>query len=105
MVENDFGAQYQPCRFDTFLGFDSDYHPDLYGDMAITAKQKNCGPSKVVSFDSEGPSYSTKVPSDLFLTYGIMFKKTSDAKENHRRPCYSVRRITLNFFDAQVFRT
>ena len=38
MTENDFGAQYQPCCFGTFLGFDSDYHPDLYGDMAITAK-------------------------------------------------------------------
>ena len=36
-------------------------------------KTKNRGPSKVVSFDSEGLSYSTKVPSDLFLTYGIMF--------------------------------
>ena len=48
---------------------------------------KNRGPSKVVSFDSEGPSYSTKVPSDLFLTYGIMLKKILDAKENERRPC------------------
>ena len=39
MAENDFGAQYQPCCFGTFLGFDSDYHPDLYGDMvAITEK-------------------------------------------------------------------
>ena len=43
-------------------------------------KTKNRGPSKVVSFDSEGLSYSTKVPSDLFLTYGIMFKKTRGAK-------------------------
>ena len=38
-------------------------------------KTKNRGHSKVVSFDSEGLSYSTKVPSDLFLTHGIMFKK------------------------------
>ena len=50
-------------------------------------KTKHGGPSKVVSFDSEGLSYSTKVPSDLFLTYGIMFKKILDAKENERRPC------------------
>ena len=87
MTKNDFGAQYQLCCDGTFLDFYSDYHPDLYGDMAITAKPKNRGPSKVVSFDSEGLSYSTKVPSDLFLTYGIMFKKTIDAKENFRRPC------------------
>ena len=86
MAENDFGAQYQPCSFDTFLGFYSDYHPDLYGDMAITLQPKNRGPSKVASFDSEGLSYSTKVLSDLFLTYGIMFKKIHDAKENDRRP-------------------
>ena len=40
MTENDFGDQYQPCSDDTFLDFYSysDYHPDLYGDMAITAK-------------------------------------------------------------------
>ena len=38
MTENDFGAQYQPYRFGIFLDFYSDYHPDLYGDMAITAK-------------------------------------------------------------------
>ena len=38
MAENDFGAQYQPYRFGTFLGFYSDYHPDLYGGMAITEK-------------------------------------------------------------------
>ena len=38
MAENDSGAQYQPCRGVTFLGFDSDYHPGLYGDMAITEK-------------------------------------------------------------------
>ena len=38
MAENDFGAQYQPYRNVTFLGFDSDYHPDLYGDMATTEK-------------------------------------------------------------------
>ena len=36
MTENEFGAQYQPCRDGTFLDFYSDYHPDLYGDMAIT---------------------------------------------------------------------
>ena len=36
MAENDFGDQYQPCSFGTFLDFYSDYHPDLYGDMAIT---------------------------------------------------------------------
>ena len=38
MTENDFGAQYQRCCGVTFLGFDSDYHPYLYGDMAITKK-------------------------------------------------------------------
>ena len=36
MAENDFGAQYQPYRSVTFVGFDSDYHPHLYGDMVIT---------------------------------------------------------------------
>ena len=36
MTENDFGDQYQPCRDGTFLDFYSDYHPDLYGGMAIT---------------------------------------------------------------------
>ena len=36
MAENDFGAQYQPCSVGTFLDFDSDYHPHLYGDMVIT---------------------------------------------------------------------
>ena len=38
MAESDFVAQYQPYRDVTFLGFDSDYHPHLYGDMVITAK-------------------------------------------------------------------
>ena len=38
MTENEFGAQYQPCRDGNFLDFDSDYHPDLYDDMAITEK-------------------------------------------------------------------
>ena len=33
MTENEFGAQYQPCRGVTFVSFDSDYHPDLYGDI------------------------------------------------------------------------
>ena len=46
MTENDFGAQYQPCHFGTFLDFYSDYHPDLYGDMAITAKPKTVDPQK-----------------------------------------------------------
>jgi hypothetical protein len=40
VAENGFGAQHQPHSFGTFLGFDSDYHPDLYGDMAITEKPK-----------------------------------------------------------------
>jgi hypothetical protein len=72
---------------DTFLDFYSDYHPDLYGDIhGHNFTTKNRGPSKVVSFDSEGLSYSTKVPSDLCLTYGIMFKKKVGAKENDRRP-------------------
>ena len=35
MTENEFGAQYQPCRSVTFVGFDSDYHPDLYVDMQL----------------------------------------------------------------------
>jgi hypothetical protein len=30
----------------TFLDFYSDYHPDLYGDMAITAKPKTMDPQK-----------------------------------------------------------
>ena len=50
-------------------------HPHLYGDMVITAKPENRRNSRVVSFDSEGPSYSTKVPSDLFLTYRKCLKK------------------------------
>ena len=33
MTQNEFGAQYQPCRSVTFVGFDSDYHPDLYVDI------------------------------------------------------------------------
>ena len=41
MTENYFGAQYQPCGFSTFLGFYSDFHPDLYGDMAITEKPES----------------------------------------------------------------
>ena len=49
MDENDFGAQYQPCSFGTFLGFDSDYHPDLYGDMAITEKPEIVEPQKAHS--------------------------------------------------------
>ena len=74
MTENDFGDQYQQCRDGTFLDFYSDHHPGLYGDIAITTNPKTVDPQKqVVSFDSEGLSYSTKVPSDLFLTYGIMF--------------------------------
>jgi hypothetical protein len=36
MTENDFGAQHQPYHNVTFVDFDSDYHPDLYGDMAMT---------------------------------------------------------------------
>ena len=47
MTENDFGAQYQPCRFCTFLGFYSDYHPDLYGDMAITLQPETVDKKKV----------------------------------------------------------
>jgi hypothetical protein len=35
----------------------------------------DCGTSKAGLIDSEGPSYSTKAPSDLFLRYGIMLKK------------------------------
>ena len=48
MTENDFGAQYQPCYGVTFLDFYSDYHPDLYGDMAIhvTAKPETVDPQK-----------------------------------------------------------
>ena len=41
MAENDFGAQYQPYRNVTFLGFDSDYNADLYGDMTITEKPES----------------------------------------------------------------
>ena len=46
MTENDFGDQYQPCRDGTFLDFYSDYHPDLYGDMAITLQPKIVDPQK-----------------------------------------------------------
>jgi hypothetical protein len=46
MTENDIGYQYQPCRDGTFLDFYSDYHQDLYGDMAITAKPKTVDPQK-----------------------------------------------------------
>ena len=46
MTENDFGAQYQPCRDGIFLDFYSDYHPDLYGDMAITLQPKTVDPQK-----------------------------------------------------------
>ena len=46
MTENNFGAQYQPYRDGTFLDFYSDYHPDLYGDMSITAKPKTVDPQK-----------------------------------------------------------
>jgi len=34
------------CSDGTFLDFYSDYHPDLYGDMAITAKPKTVDPQK-----------------------------------------------------------
>ena len=54
---------------------------------------KNRGPSKVVSFDSEGLSYSTKVPSDLFLTYRKCLKKNDGAKENDSRPCRTAKLI------------
>jgi hypothetical protein len=33
-------------RAGTFLDFYSDYHPDLHGDMAITAKPKTVDPQK-----------------------------------------------------------
>ena len=47
MTENEFGDQYQPHRDDTFLDFYSDYHPGLYGDMAITLPQpKTVDPQK-----------------------------------------------------------
>ena len=46
MTENEFGAQYQPCRGVNFLGFDSDYHPYLYGGMAITLQPKPVDPQK-----------------------------------------------------------
>ena len=47
MTENDFGAQYRPCRDGAFLDFYSDYHPGLYGDMAITAKPETAGPQRM----------------------------------------------------------
>ena len=46
MTENEFGAQYQPCRGVTFLDFYSDYHPYLYGDMAITWQPETVEPQK-----------------------------------------------------------
>ena len=46
MAENEFGAQHQPCRGVTFVGFvfESDYHPDLNGDMSITSQPKTADP-------------------------------------------------------------
>ena len=48
MTENDFEDQYryQPCRDGAFLDFYSDYHPDLYGDMAITLQPETVDPQK-----------------------------------------------------------
>ena len=46
MFKNEFDAQYQPYRNDTFVGLDSDYHADLYGDMAITLQPKTVDPQK-----------------------------------------------------------
>ena len=46
MTENEFDAQYQPCRDGTFLDFYSDYHLDLYGDMAKTYKPETVEPQK-----------------------------------------------------------
>jgi hypothetical protein len=48
MAKNELDAQYQPCSGVTLLGFDSDYHyhPDLYGDMAITLQPKTVDPQK-----------------------------------------------------------
>ena len=88
MTENYCGAQYQPCRDVIFLSFDSDCRlPSTfvrwYGYKLTT---KNRGPLRVAPFDSEGLSYSTKVPSDLFSTYRKCLKKTHGAKENDSRP-------------------
>jgi hypothetical protein len=46
MTKNDFGAQYQPHCYGTFLDFYSDYHPYLYGGMAITTKPKTVDPQQ-----------------------------------------------------------
>jgi hypothetical protein len=60
MTKNELGDQYQRCSDGTFLDFYSDYHPDLYCDMhhPDNFTTKNRGPSKVVSFDSDGLIYS-----------------------------------------------
>ena len=66
MAENDFGDQYQPCRFDTFLGFDSDYHPDLYGDMTITEKPKTVETQKWSYSTQKGQVTVQKCPQIYF---------------------------------------
>ena len=50
-------------------------------------KTKNLATSKVVSFDSEGPCFSTKVLLDFFITYGKCVKKIHAAKEAEGPPC------------------
>ncbi len=68
MTENDFGAHYQPCRDGTFLDFYSDYHPDLYGDIAITWQPETAEPQKYAhsTQNKRAKLQGTKVPSDLF---------------------------------------
>jgi hypothetical protein len=51
---------------------------------------RNRGTSKVGSFDSEWSSYSTKVPSDLFLPYGIMFKKHTERRKMTAGPAVHI---------------
>ena len=66
MAENDFGAQYQLCSFDTFLGFESDYHPDLCGDMAITEKPETAETQKYSYSTQEGQVTVQKCPHIYF---------------------------------------
>ena len=66
MTENDFEDQYQPCRDGTFLDFYLDYHPDLYGDMAITLQPKTVEPQKQSHSNQNGQVTVQKCPQIYF---------------------------------------
>ena len=66
MTKNGFGAQYKQCRDGTFLDFYSDYHPGLYGDMAITAKPKTVDPQEQPHSTQKGLVTVQKCPQIYF---------------------------------------